>query len=558
MGVSERPPNPRPRTEKPGLEVSWANVWEPLVEAVRTLFMRLPVLPADITLVAFRDAAVEPRRPPSNVLLLSLTLHVLFVVLPLPEFLTRPPARLSALDTVRIEYDLQWTGTSRVLPPISPTPERKPKPSPASAGGRKNEPLPPRGADVVQEQTIVSTPPQPNHPTQTLLQQFGLEKARVQTAEVKLPNMVIPPTSTPATEIDLRRLRLPGAPVDLTGPPAAPVVPRPKSRAELALQNTRLENLLPRLTLPTSTGTEGPAAAPEVNAPAGTSRSGDQAAAGVIALAPNPAAPAPVMQLPEANLRARFVAGPFPGQGSPGGVGGGVPGASGGSGGGPGGEGSGPGGLVAPDILVTPAGPVPPGPVIVGVGSGAGAPAPPPASPPAKPEAESAANRQSPADRSSQLRAEQLLEGIRPGTIPGEGAPWRRVYTIYINMPNLTSQTGSWILRFAELGDASQAAAGGAADNDPLSAPVPIHKVDPRYSAAARRNGVEGIVSLYGIIRSDGSVANVQVVRGVHAELDQSAVAAFQRWVFEPGHKNGAAVNLEVVVEIPFRLNRLF
>lgn len=546
MGRNQQLPTVMPPAGKPRLEVGWVGVWEPLVEALRTLFTRLPVLPADATLIAFRDAAVQPHRPESKVLLLSLTLHLLFLVLPLPEFLTRPPARPSALNMVRIEYDLQWMGNSRVLPPISPTPQRKPEPSP---GGQEEEPLPPPGAEVVQAQTIVSTPPEPNHPTQTLLQQFGLEKARVQTAEVKLPNMVIPPASAPATEINLRRLRVPGAPVDLTGPPAAPVIARPKTSAELALENTQLENLLPRLTLPTSTGTEGPAAAPEVNAPLGTPRSGDLAAPGVIALAPNPAAPAPVMQLPEANLRARFVAGPFPGSGSPGGV----------PGGGPGGEGGGPGGLVAPDILVTPAGPVPPGPVIVGAAPGAGPPAPTAASPsPSQPETKSAADLQSPADKSPQERAEELLEGIRPGSLPGEGAPWRRVYTIYINMPNLTSQSGSWILRFAELGDASRAAAGGAADNYPLAAPVPIRKVDPRYPPAARRQGVEGTVSLYGIIRSDGSVANVQVVRSLHRELDRSAVAAFQRWVFAPGQKNGTAVNLEVVVEIPFRLSRLF
>jgi protein TonB len=556
MDGSHQLPDVVPPAERPRLEVGWVGVWEPLLEALRTLLTRLPVLPADATLVAFRDAAVQLPRLPSKVLLLSLTLHVLFLVLPLPEFLTRPPERPSALSMVRIEYDLQWMGNSRILPPISPTPRPKPEPSP---GGQEDEPLPPPGAEVVQAQTIVSSPPEPNHPTQTLLQQSGLEKARVQTAEVKLPNMVIPPASAPATEIDLRRLRVPGAPVDLTGPPAAPVVPRPKSSAELALENTQLENLLPRLTLPTSRGTEGSSAAPEVNAPLGTPRSGDLAAPGVIALAANPAAPAPVMQLPEANLRARFVAGPFPGRGSPGGVPGGVPGASGGSGGGPGGEGGGPGGLVAPDLLVTPAGPVPSGPVIVGAATGAGPPAPPTPSPaPTTPETEGAATPQSPADKSPQERAEQLLEGIRPGSLPGEGAPWRRVYTIYINMPNLSSQSGSWVLRFAELGDASRAAAGGAADSYPLAAPVPIRKVDPRYPAAARRQGVEGTVSLYGIIRSDGSVANVQVIRSLHRELDQSAVAAFQRWVFAPGHKNGTAVNLEVVVEVPFRLSRLF
>ena len=38
----------------------------------------------------------------------------------------------------------------------------------------------------------------------------------------------------------------------------------------------------------------------------------------------------------------------------------------------------------------------------------------------------------------------------------------------------------------------------------------------------------------------------------------RSAKGTFQRWQFEPGRKNGAPVALEVVVEIPFRLSRLF
>ena len=29
----------------------------------------------------------------------------------------------------------------------------------------------------------------------------------------------------------------------------------------------------------------------------------------------------------------------------------------------------------------------------------------------------------------------------------------KRVYTLYVNMPNLTSASGSWILNFAELDD---------------------------------------------------------------------------------------------------------
>lgn len=556
LRIKFRPPaTVRKRSERPRLEVPWSGGWADFLEKLRAAHARLPILPRESALNAFRDAAVEPGWP-TRALLASLGFHIAFALLPLPEFLTRPSKRPPAPEMVRIELDLKWMGTSRVLPPISPRPRPRAKPSPS---GEENRPLPPPGADRLQPQTIVSNPAEPNHPTQTLVQQFALENARVNVSKLRLPNMVIPPAPAPANEIDLRRLRVPNAPLNLSSPPRMAQPARPKTHAELALENAQLENMLPRLTLPAAAPGAGAGTAPEVSATEGAARSGDLAAPGLIALSADPAAPTPVLELPDVNLRARFVAGPFPGSGSPGGVLGGQPGAHGGSGGGPGGEGGGPSGLSAPDILVTPAGPVPGGPVIVGPGAGIGEP-PAPAAAEASEEqrAEKQPAAEVPPTKPLEGRAKEILGGISPGSRPGTGAGGRRVYTIYINMPNLSSQTGSWVLRFAELGDGSQAAPGGASDSAPLAAPVALKKVDPRYPAAARHTGIEGTVFLYGVIRQDGSVDSVSVVRGLNTLLDESAVDAFQRWRFQPGHKNGTAVNLEVVVEIPFRLSKLF
>jgi protein TonB len=482
-------------------------------------------------------------------------LHVLFLVTPLPEFLTRPAVRSPELQTVRIEYDLEWMANSRVLPPIFPAAPIQAEPSP---GGKEEEPFPPPGADEAAPQTIVSTPPEPNHPTQVVQHQLAVAQASVQAPDLQLPNMVIPPSEAPTPEIDLSRIRIPDAPLDLTGPPQAPQVPRPKSRGELALENTKLENLVPRLTLDSSAGGEAGESAPEVQVSAGVPRSGDLDAPGVLALSGKPAAPKPVLELPEGNLRARIAVGPYAGEGIPGGVPGGVPGGEGGAGGGPGGVAGGSGDLTAPDIYVAPAGPTPDGPVIAGLQPDSAGPPPPPRPLPERPQPQNEVPAVEEFEEPAERRVEELLEGISPGQRPGEFPSWRRVYTVYINMPNLTSQAGSWVLRFAELGAGASTAPGGAADHYPLAAPIPVKKVDPRYSPTARRMKVEGTVSLYGIIRSDGTVADVQVVRGLHDELDQNAVEAFRRWRFEPGHKNGSAVTLEVVIEIPFRLSRLF
>lgn len=87
-----------------------------------------------------------------------------------------------------------------------------------------------------------------------------------------------------------------------------------------------------------------------------------------------------------------------------------------------------------------------------------------------------------------------------------------------------------------------------------LVAPFPRHKVDPVYAASAIDERVEGSVRLSAVIRADGTVAFVSVLRGVDERLDRSAVAAFSKWEFHPALRDGRPVELDAVVDIPFRL----
>ena len=107
------------------------------------------------------------------------------------------------------------------------------------------------------------------------------------------------------------------------------------------------------------------------------------------------------------------------------------------------------------------------------------------------------------------------------------------VYSLAIDMPNITSYEGSWIVRFTELG--------GSSPEDALTAPAAIRKVDPKYIAAAAAEGVQGKVLLYAVIRSDGRVDQIRLVQGIDERLDASAVAAFSKWEFQPATKNGRA-----------------
>ena len=121
----------------------------------------------------------------------------------------------------------------------------------------------------------------------------------------------------------------------------------------------------------------------------------------------------------------------------------------------------------------------------------------------------------------------------------------KKYYSLVLNMPNLTSATGSWIVRFAELKQSDNKVA--------IAAPVAVSKVDPAYPADALRDNVEGTVTLYAVIHTDGTVSGIKVLNSVDPRLDAAAARALSRWQFRPGTKNGDPVELEAVVQIPFR-----
>ncbi len=125
----------------------------------------------------------------------------------------------------------------------------------------------------------------------------------------------------------------------------------------------------------------------------------------------------------------------------------------------------------------------------------------------------------------------------------------KRYYSLIMNMPNLTSATGSWIIRFAELRQSD--------DKGPLTAPVAMTKVDPAYPPDVLRDRVEGTVTLYAVIRTDGTVVDIRVLDSLDSRLDANAVRALAGWRFRPGTKNGEAVPIEAVVQIPFRMRPL-
>jgi TonB family protein len=136
---------------------------------------------------------------------------------------------------------------------------------------------------------------------------------------------------------------------------------------------------------------------------------------------------------------------------------------------------------------------------------------------------------------------------VKVSNAPDKRFTGRDVYMMAIQMPNLTSYSGSWLMWYAD----RTARETGLA---PVAPPVPHRKVDPKYVASAASDRVEGKVQLACVIGKDGHVSTVELVRGLDDRLNQTAEEALAKWEFEPATRHGEPVEVDVLVEIPFKL----
>ena len=94
-----------------------------------------------------------------------------------------------------------------------------------------------------------------------------------------------------------------------------------------------------------------------------------------------------------------------------------------------------------------------------------------------------------------------------------------------------------------------------APGND-VTTPILLREVKPSYTSDAMRAKVQGSVLLECLVRPDGSVGDVRVVRSPDPPfgLDLEAMKAARQWRFAPGTKGGEPVRVVVTIEIEFRI----
>jgi protein TonB len=441
---------------------------------------------------------------------------------------------------------LTWSGQIEDFPLLE-IPAAKPKASPRAA---QNKSVAPEGADAFHpRQRIFTDPVHPTHPRQTLINPSA--PAIAPKLLPTLPNMVQLAQSVaparPHLEISqeaLRKLR-PREKHFKTNPNApAPEMQISEQRSEelnLAMSNAGPERpklqinggVAPRASQRKQEGASDPE--PDVSAQLSSPSASEQT---LIALSATPGPPAPAAP-PAGNLSARVAISP---EGKKPGAPGGNPDAKSNDSGNSAANAGGEAGTSSTGVSIS-GGSARSANVTSGIGAGKIAM---PSSRPLYTRAEADRAAQDPEVQTGPPNFALLAPGAKPEVIFAQ----RRVYSMNVNMPNLNSATGSWILNFAEM--RSSPTGPQIKSSDEIAEPAPLHKVDPKYPPTLMAEHVEGEVILYAVIRRDGSVDRIQVVRGIDPLLDANAVRALAQWKFRPAERQGEAVTLEAIVHIPF------
>jgi hypothetical protein len=157
------------------------------------------------------------------------------------------------------------------------------------------------------------------------------------------------------------------------------------------------------------------------------------------------------------------------------------------------------------------------------------------------------------ADRLRSLPVSTLSVPLRPAsrTIPPSieaRFQGRNVYTMVIPIENLAEYSTDWIVWFAER---EPKPGGGEVLN--MRAPIPLRKfesVEPVPPGAR----TELRVQLAGIISKDGKLEVRALLRNLTPALESAVLRDVQSWEFKPATRDGAPVDIDVVIEIPFSL----
>ena len=500
------------------------------------------------------------------------------------------------------DYEITYYRPQDLLPKINSA-----KDGPKAPAGKKPDVKPPKGSTTFHPtQTIQSSPLQADNDTQTIIQPSAPQPLR---QEVKVPNIVIwnvPETNAETLQIASKQIaapmmQKPDAALPQLRPPDADAKDIDRKLSELTLAKTEIVNMQAKMTVKMGTSAEwniasdagnpGPLLSVPVdtsaqlsnlqakmNAKLGTSAEwsiGDGTNPGptinvpvsgaganqlrnMIVLSANPGLPGPGgLKVPAGSKTGAFSMSPDGNRaGSPDGVDGGVLGGGVAGGGGRGGTGSGFGGGGNIASIQIPG---------MSVKGGPNTGAPTVAGPGRRPRSPGGFSDMQTIDDPGESYNITVVEGRTGGAGLGVYGilSGKRNYTVFIPMP-----AGRWTMQFSEMPDKGNESAspGGRpaatpvsgsqvtlAAGDAIMQPRPLRKVDPGRPEDPELAQLRGLVVLYAVIRKDGGIDRIRVVRSLNPVLDERAIEALKQWKFKAAQLGENPIEVQALFGVPFR-----
>lgn len=86
-----------------------------------------------------------------------------------------------------------------------------------------------------------------------------------------------------------------------------------------------------------------------------------------------------------------------------------------------------------------------------------------------------------------------------------------------------------------------------------VALPRSLKTAKPFYPRGPHDGWIEGVVGLELVVEPNGSAGDVRVVKPLHPDLDEAAIASARQWRFSPGTRAGQPVPVIVTMDVSFR-----
>ncbi len=77
--------------------------------------------------------------------------------------------------------------------------------------------------------------------------------------------------------------------------------------------------------------------------------------------------------------------------------------------------------------------------------------------------------------------------------------------------------------------------------------------ISPIYPPVAKAKGLTGTVLLRGIIRKDGTIADLRVVKATDPIFEDAALTAVRQWTYKPYMLNGEPTEVDTTITVNFK-----